>query len=159
MGIRVCDLLEKPIGELLRGDLRVVGAFCFWSLFVVVVVYDVGVSWFPNWVPEWRRTVLDGTVHIVVINSEKPSLTCNYVSMTVQSASLEKRGLGLTIDDIRRWPPLVGLGDAARALGVSRSHVKALMARGEFPIKTVPLGKRTRVHTASILQYLEGGGE
>lgn len=63
---------------------------------------------------------------------------------------------GPTLDEIRSWPATVSVPKAATALGVSKSHLHALIKRGESPVKLVPLGGRHRVITASLVRLLEG---
>ena len=60
-----------------------------------------------------------------------------------------------TLSEIRAWPATVDVAAAARALGVSRSHAYALVERGEFPAKVLPVGHRLRVITASLIAILE----
>lgn len=60
-----------------------------------------------------------------------------------------------TIDDVRRWPPTVSLWpDAAGALGLSRTTTYDLVRRGEFPVRTLRLGRLLRVPTAELLAVL-----
>ncbi|MEW2305402.1 helix-turn-helix domain-containing protein [Streptomyces sp. NPDC006655] len=63
---------------------------------------------------------------------------------------------GPTLDEIRSWPATVSVPKAATALGVSKTHLHALIRRGEAPVKLVPLGGRHRVITASLVRLLEG---
>ncbi|MCX5555330.1 AlpA family transcriptional regulator [Streptomyces sp. NBC_00038] len=63
---------------------------------------------------------------------------------------------GPTLDEVRSWPATVSVPKAATALGVSKSHLHALVKRGEAPFKLVPLGGRHRVITASLVRLLEG---
>ncbi|MCU1685319.1 MAG: hypothetical protein JWQ81_6058 [Amycolatopsis sp.] len=59
------------------------------------------------------------------------------------------------IDEIRDWPPVVGVPMAGGALGISRSYSFELARRGDFPAKVIKVGSRYRVVTASILALLE----
>lgn len=63
---------------------------------------------------------------------------------------------GPTLDEIRSWPATVSVPKAATALGVSKSHLHALIKSREAPVKLVPLGGRHRVITASLVRLLEG---
>lgn len=63
---------------------------------------------------------------------------------------------GPTLDEVRSWPATVSVPKAATALGVSQSHLHALIKRGESPVKLVPLRGRHRVITASLVRLLEG---
>ncbi|MCX4824892.1 helix-turn-helix domain-containing protein [Streptomyces sp. NBC_01142] len=61
-----------------------------------------------------------------------------------------------TLAEIRSWPATVGVPDAARAIGVSKSHLYELIRKGEAPVRTLALGSsRHRVVTASLIQLLE----
>lgn len=59
-----------------------------------------------------------------------------------------------TLDDIRAWPATVSIPRACTAFGVSRSYGYELASRGEFPARTIKVGGRYRVVTASILANL-----
>lgn len=61
-----------------------------------------------------------------------------------------------TLDDIRLWPATVSVPQAALALGISKSHLHALIRRGEAPVSLIPCGHRSRVITASLIRLLEG---
>jgi Helix-turn-helix domain len=65
---------------------------------------------------------------------------------------------GLTLAQIKRWPPTVPVEDGARALGVSRSAAYAAIAAGEFPVATIRVSRRLRVLTADLVRVLEGHG-
>lgn len=66
-------------------------------------------------------------------------------------------GQTVTLDEIRQWPPTASMEDAARALGISKSHGYKLAKSGRFPCRVVPLGEdRVRIVTASLLKLLEG---
>lgn len=61
-----------------------------------------------------------------------------------------------TLDEIRAWPATCSVPQAATALGISKSHLHALIKRGESPVKTLPLNGRHRVITAALVRLLEG---
>lgn len=62
-----------------------------------------------------------------------------------------------TLDEIRSWPATVSVAEAATALGVSKTHLHALIKSGRAPVKVVPLGgRRQRVITLSLVRLLEG---
>lgn len=61
-----------------------------------------------------------------------------------------------TLDEIRSWAATVDVHQAARALGISKSHLYELIKRNEAPFRVVAFGSRYRVITASLLAYLEG---
>ncbi|MDN5917093.1 MAG: helix-turn-helix domain-containing protein [Pseudonocardia sp.] len=61
-----------------------------------------------------------------------------------------------TLDDIRGWSATVDVPTACAAFGVSRSYGYELVKRGEFPARTLKVGGRVRVITASVLAELEG---
>ncbi|GAA4630049.1 hypothetical protein GCM10023196_053810 [Actinoallomurus vinaceus] len=60
-----------------------------------------------------------------------------------------------TLDEIRRWPATVSPAVAATALGISRSYCYELVRRGQFPVKVLRVGGKTRVVTAAIIAALE----
>ncbi|MER6557241.1 helix-turn-helix domain-containing protein [Streptomyces sp. NPDC001027] len=61
-----------------------------------------------------------------------------------------------TLDEVRSWPATVGVPEAARAIGVSKSHLYEMVRRGEAPVKVLSFGARHRVLTASLVRLLEG---
>lgn len=60
-----------------------------------------------------------------------------------------------TLDEMRQWPATCGIGDACRALGISRSHGYSLMSQGAFPAKVLLVGSCHRVVTASLIRLLD----
>ncbi|MGW6924487.1 helix-turn-helix transcriptional regulator [Streptomyces sp. NPDC054950] len=60
-----------------------------------------------------------------------------------------------TLDEIRTWPATVGVPEAARAIGVSKTHLYELVKRGEAPVTVLSFGTRSRVVTASLIRLLE----
>ena len=64
---------------------------------------------------------------------------------------------GLTLAQIRRWPPTCEVSAAAEALGFSRSTSYEAIKTGKFPVKTITVGRRIRVLTADLIRVLEGG--
>ena len=66
---------------------------------------------------------------------------------------------GVTLAAVRRWPAAVNVEQAATAVGVSRASAYQAIAEGTFPAKTVKVGRRIKVLTASLLKVLEGGGD
>ena len=64
---------------------------------------------------------------------------------------------GPTLSQVRAWPAVVSIPMAATALGISRSHAYELVARGEFPAKTLQLAGRRIVITHSLVQVLTAG--
>ncbi|MFG2473528.1 helix-turn-helix transcriptional regulator [Streptomyces fagopyri] len=61
-----------------------------------------------------------------------------------------------TLDEIRDWPATVNVPEAARAIGISKSHFFELIKRGEAPVSVLSFGARHRVVTASLVRLLEG---
>lgn len=59
-----------------------------------------------------------------------------------------------TLDEIRAWPATVDVGAAAVAFGISRSHAYELVRTKQFPARTIQMGERLRVVTASIVRAL-----
>jgi hypothetical protein len=61
-----------------------------------------------------------------------------------------------TLTDVRKWPATVSVAEAARAIGCSRSHLHERIRRGASPVKTIPVGARHVVITASLVRLLSG---
>lgn len=61
-----------------------------------------------------------------------------------------------TLDEVREWEATVPPSKAAKALGISKSHLNALIRNGEAPVKVLRLGGCNRVITASLVRLLEG---
>jgi predicted DNA-binding transcriptional regulator AlpA len=62
---------------------------------------------------------------------------------------------GPTLEEIRRWPATVSVEDAAAALGISRAHAYDLIKAQSFPANALPVGRRIRVTTRSILAVID----
>ncbi|WDT90781.1 DNA-binding protein [Streptomyces sp. SCSIO-PteL053] len=60
-----------------------------------------------------------------------------------------------TLDDIRTWPATISVPEAATAIGISKSHLHALIKRGDSPVRTLSFGARHRVITADLVRLLE----
>ncbi|MEU9570905.1 helix-turn-helix domain-containing protein [Streptomyces massasporeus] len=60
-----------------------------------------------------------------------------------------------TLDEIRSWAATIDVHQAARALGISKSHLYELIKRNQVPFRVVAFGSRYRVITASLIRYLE----
>uniref|UniRef100_A0AAU1ZUT6 Helix-turn-helix domain-containing protein n=1 Tax=Streptomyces sp. NBC_00093 TaxID=2975649 RepID=A0AAU1ZUT6_9ACTN len=63
-----------------------------------------------------------------------------------------------TLDEVRTWPALISLPQAARALNISRTTAFALGAQGRFPVPVVRALGQQRVRTADLVRYLEADG-
>jgi hypothetical protein len=63
--------------------------------------------------------------------------------------------VGPTLDEIRRWPAAVNVEDYARAMGISRAGAYESIRSGTCPVRTVKVGSRIKVVTASILKVLD----
>ncbi|MFI6123239.1 DNA-binding protein [Streptomyces sp. NPDC051064] len=61
-----------------------------------------------------------------------------------------------TLDEIRTWPATVSVPEAAKAIGISKSHMHSLIKRGEAPVRTLSFGARHRVVTADLVRLLGG---
>lgn len=59
-----------------------------------------------------------------------------------------------TLDEVRRWPSTIDVGATAQALGVSRSHAYEAIRQGILPVRTIRVGGRIRVITASLVALL-----
>lgn len=73
--------------------------------------------------------------------------------MTTRKQHLQKAP---TLAEVRKWPATVSVADAARALGVSPSHLHTLMRNGASPVEFLPFGKTRRVITADLVAVLSG---
>lgn len=65
------------------------------------------------------------------------------------------RPAGPTLDEIRAWPATVSVEDAAAALGISRAHAYDAIRTKSFPATALPVGRRIRVLTHSIIAVLD----
>ncbi|WP_030674867.1 hypothetical protein [Streptomyces cellulosae] len=63
-----------------------------------------------------------------------------------------------TLDEVRAWPALVPLSQAARALGISRTTAFTRAARGEFPVTVLRILGGQKVRTADLIRFLEADG-
>lgn len=60
----------------------------------------------------------------------------------------------LSQTELLALPAAINLETAGRALGMRRSTAYSLARRGEFPVRTLRLGKQYRVVTAELLDLL-----
>lgn len=75
--------------------------------------------------------------------------------MPKQSARTSRERHAPTLAEVRKWPATVSVTQAATALGISKSHLYDLLAEGQSPVDTIPLGGRYRVITASLVRVLD----
>jgi hypothetical protein len=60
-----------------------------------------------------------------------------------------------TLDEIRAtWPPTCSVPKAADALGISRSLAYEAVGLGQFPVKTLRVGRRVVVVVADLVKVL-----
>ncbi len=64
-------------------------------------------------------------------------------------------GKTLTLDQVRKLPAACRVEDAAAALGIGRATAYDLIAAGTFPARVIPVGRRLKVATASLIELLE----
>lgn len=64
---------------------------------------------------------------------------------------------GVTLAQARKLPAVLDVAEAAAVLGVSRSAAYDAIRVGAFPAKTIKVGGRIKVLTASLLRLLEDG--
>jgi hypothetical protein len=62
----------------------------------------------------------------------------------------------VTVAQLREMPATVSVETAAAALGIGRSTAYDAVGRGDFPAKTITVGRRLRVTTASLIALLNG---
>lgn len=61
---------------------------------------------------------------------------------------------GRFLQELDELPPTIDLPTAARYLGVSKTTAYELHAAGEFPVKTLRLGRKIRVVSSDLRQLL-----
>ncbi|MDI6518133.1 DNA-binding protein [Streptomyces coelicoflavus] len=62
-----------------------------------------------------------------------------------------------TLDEIKNWPATISVTRCALALGCGKSALYDQIKRGELPVRTIRVGRRTAVVTASLVRLLETG--
>jgi predicted DNA-binding transcriptional regulator AlpA len=72
--------------------------------------------------------------------------------VTAVAANLEP-----TLAEIKTWPATISVTRCAVALGCGKSALYDQIKRGELPVRTVRVGRRTVVVTASLVRLLETG--
>ncbi|MEU3051095.1 MULTISPECIES: DNA-binding protein [unclassified Streptomyces] len=60
----------------------------------------------------------------------------------------------MTMEELLSLPPAVSVATAARALGIGADKAYELIKGGEFPARTIPLGRTQKVATASLWEAL-----
>jgi hypothetical protein len=60
----------------------------------------------------------------------------------------------MTLDELLDLPVSVDVVTAGRALGLGRCGTYDVLARGEFPVRTVRVGRATRVPRAELFRVL-----
>ncbi|MEU5737035.1 DNA-binding protein [Streptomyces tendae] len=60
-----------------------------------------------------------------------------------------------TLAEVRHWPAVVNVGQAAQALGLSRSKLYALIRQDAAPVRSIRYGTRVVIVTASLVRVLE----
>jgi K+-transporting ATPase c subunit len=68
-----------------------------------------------------------------------------------------KNSGGVTLAQVRKWPAVVDVSQAATALGISRSSLYAAIAEGAAPVQVIRVRRRQKVLTSSLVELLEGG--
>jgi predicted DNA-binding transcriptional regulator AlpA len=71
------------------------------------------------------------------------------------AARAPRPGKTLTLAEVRKLPAACRVEDAAAALGVGRATAYELIAAGTFPARVLPVGRRLKVVTASLIELLE----
>lgn len=61
---------------------------------------------------------------------------------------------GRSLQELDELPPTIDLPTAARYLGIGATTAYELNAAGEFPVRTLRLGRKIRVITADLKQVL-----
>ena len=60
----------------------------------------------------------------------------------------------MNLDEVRHLPPVVGLDTAAQVLGMSYASAYRLLRQDKFPVPVLKLGKRYRVRTAHLMEWV-----
>ncbi|MFB9238687.1 hypothetical protein ACFFWC_24690 [Plantactinospora siamensis] len=63
--------------------------------------------------------------------------------------------VGPTLEEIRAWPAAVNVNDYALACGISRAHAYESLRDTNCPVRTLKVGGRIKVLTASIVSLLD----
>ncbi|MFE9391741.1 DNA-binding protein [Streptomyces sp. NPDC006784] len=61
-----------------------------------------------------------------------------------------------TLREVERWPATVSVSEAATAIGISASHLRAQIAADSAPVEVLRFGRAYRVVTASLVDLLSG---
>ncbi|MGV9422751.1 DNA-binding protein [Streptomyces sp. NPDC003656] len=62
-----------------------------------------------------------------------------------------------TLAEIKTWPATISITRCALALGCGKSALYDQIKRGDLPVRTIRVGRRTAVVTASLVRLLETG--
>ncbi|MGH2787215.1 MAG: helix-turn-helix transcriptional regulator [Actinomycetota bacterium] len=60
----------------------------------------------------------------------------------------------MTVEELLKMPATLDIPTAAHFLGISTRHAYELVARGEFPVEVLRLGRAIRVPTARLCNAL-----
>lgn len=60
-----------------------------------------------------------------------------------------------TLAEVRTWPAVIPVEQAAQALGCSRSWLYAQVKNGDAPVRALKHGTRVVIVTASLIKVLE----
>lgn len=63
----------------------------------------------------------------------------------------------VTLAEIKTWPATISVTRCALALGCGKSALYEQIKRGDQPVRTIRVGCRTVVVTASLVRLLETG--
>lgn len=77
--------------------------------------------------------------------------------MRVAIITRERSADASVVVELHKLPGVVDVTTAATALSVSRSAAYDAIARGDFLAKTISVGRRLRVTTASLIAGLSNG--
>lgn len=62
--------------------------------------------------------------------------------------------MALSVEELRRLPAVIDIATAASVLGITRSMAYELVRTGDFPTRTLRLGRYVRVPTADLLELV-----
>jgi excisionase family DNA binding protein len=66
---------------------------------------------------------------------------------------------GMTHEELLELPAIVDLETAGRAFGIGLRTAYTLVQRGEFPVRTLRVGRQYRIRRTDLLKAVLAGGE
>lgn len=66
----------------------------------------------------------------------------------------ESPSTAMTIGELQALPTVVSVSVAARALGIGRNTAAAMIRAGNFPVRTLTMGRTSKVPTLALWEVL-----